>query len=284
MFYSPLRYPGGKGKLSQWVSDFLRHNKLSGGVYVEPYAGGAGVALFLLLQEYVDHIVINDADPVIYSFWWSAINETEALIALINDGPVTLEARQKHIQVINSPESHSILDVGFATFFLNRTNRSGILKAGVIGGKGQSGQYKIDARYNKQKLIDRIKLIAKYKNRITILSQDALELLQNPPIDGFKKSLIYLDPPYFNKGSQLYRNFYNPEDHAAIRDAVNELTSPWLITYDNCDEINALYSGYPIHDFSITYSTHMSRKKGSEVLIHPDNLNLHSIPFSSTAA
>ncbi|UFS61561.1 DNA adenine methylase [Sulfurimonas sp. HSL-3221] len=283
MFYSPLRYPGGKGKLSNWVANFMRHNNISGGVYIEPYAGGAAVALYLLLQEYVDHIVINDADPVIYSFWWSVINETDALTTLIRDTPVTIKEREKQLKIINNTDEHSLLEVGFATFFLNRTNRSGILKAGVIGGNQQDGKYKIDARYNKENLIARIQLIAKYKNRITLFNLDAIELLKEPPIRGFKNSLIYLDPPYFKKGSQLYRNFYNPSDHAAIRDSIKKLTSPWIITYDNCDEINQLYSDFPQETFSITYSTHMSRNKGSEVLIYNPNLQLQNIPLKQTA-
>lgn len=278
MFYSPLRYPGGKGKLASWVEGFMRHNGLTGGAYFEPYAGGAGVALHLLLREYVDHIYINDADPVIYSFWWAVINESEALVDLIERTPVTLSEREVQRDIIKNHENHDTLTVGFAAFFLNRTNRSGIIKGGVIGGKKQTGKDLIDARFNKENLIERILTIARYKNRITISCKDALELLWNNPIECLPKSLTYLDPPYFNKGSQLYRNFYNPSDHQAVRDAMMSFETPWIITYDNCEPINKLYSAFNKHDFSITYSASTSRHKGAEVLILPDYLDLHCSP------
>jgi DNA adenine methylase len=269
--YSPLRYPGGKGKLAKWVAEFMRHNNISGGVYIEPYAGGAAVALHLLLEGYVNHIIINDADPVIYRFWWAILNEPEAFIYKIKSTDVTIDSRLQQIEIVNNYKNFSKLEVGFAAFFLNRTNRSGILKAGVIGGK-------------KENLIRRIEHIAEYASRITLLGIDALELLRNPPIKEFKKALIYLDPPYFNKGSQLYRNFYNPEDHKAIRDAVKKLNIPWIVTYDNCSEISELYSEFPTTEFSITYSTHLSRKKGAELLIHHPELMLSTPPSAIKSA
>lgn len=283
MFHSPLRYPGGKGKLSSWVEQFMRHNDLTGGAYFEPYAGGAGIALHLLLQEHVDHVFINDADPVIFSFWWSVLNETEALIDLIERTPVTLEVRESQREIVKNHQDFDTLSVGFAAFYLNRTNRSGILKGGVIGGKNQTGKDLIDARFNKPNLISRISTIALYSNRITLSCEDALTLLKKNPVEGVTKSLTYLDPPYFNKGSQLYRNFYNYSDHSAIRDAMLNFETPWIITYDNCEPINELYSGFNRHEFSITYSTHLSRNKGAEVLIVPDSLSLLDVPDSKAA-
>jgi DNA adenine methylase len=283
MFYSPLRYPGGKGKLANWVEAFMRHNKLTGGAYFEPYAGGAAVGLQLLLQEHVDHIFINDADPVIYSFWWAVLNESENLIELIKTTSITLENREIQRNIINNPSGYDKLTLGFAAFFLNRTNRSGILKAGVIGGKNQKSKDLIDARFNKANLISRIDAIASYRNRITLTCEDALSILNKNPVKGLSSSLTYLDPPYFNKGSQLYRNFYNPSDHVNIRDVMSSYETPWIITYDNCSQINELYAQFERYNFSITYSTHMSRNKGAEVLIVPDTLEINSIPNSKVA-
>ncbi|EFD2105467.1 DNA adenine methylase, partial [Escherichia coli] len=201
-FFTPLRYPGGKGRMGPWLSELLRYNGISGGYYVEPYAGGAGAALYLLMHGYVDHVIINDLDPVVYSFWWSVLNENDKFISLINETEVTMDNWYKQKDVINNYTKYDILSIGFATFFLNRTNRSGILSGGVIGGKEQSGKYKIDARYNKKKLCERVKKIGGMKKFIDLYNLDACELIGSIKNTLPKKSLIYLDPPYYEKGSQ----------------------------------------------------------------------------------
>lgn len=67
-YCSPLRYPGGKGKVADYFKQIFRDNSLYDGVYVEPYAGGASVALSLLFNEYVSKIIINDIDRSIFAF------------------------------------------------------------------------------------------------------------------------------------------------------------------------------------------------------------------------
>ncbi|WP_145578044.1 DNA adenine methylase, partial [Yersinia alsatica] len=212
-FITPLRYPGGKGRLGPWLAELLRHNGISGGWYVEPYAGGAGAALFLLMRGYVNHIVINDIDPVIYAFWWAILNKNEEFISRLEETPVTMDSWYEQKNILSNPSNYSPLDVGFATFFLNRTNRSGILSGGVIGGKNQNGNYKIDARFNKPKLAERIRKIGEMREHISLYQLDAIELINTVEEIIPKKSLIYLDPPYYEKGSQLYRNHYKPHDH-----------------------------------------------------------------------
>ena len=267
-FTSPLRYPGGKGRLGPWLAALMQSNKLDGGCYVEPYAGGAGAALFLLLQGHVKRIVINDADPVVYAFWHAAVNESKALIREIERHPPTMETREAAKKILIAPEDHSTAEVGFATFFLNRTSRSGILNWVVIGGKDQAGEYKLDARYNRADLITRIQAIAQKKKHITVLGIDALSLLNEVCASLPKKSLVYLDPPYYVKGSQLYRNFYEHADHAAIADAVKSLSLPVLVTYDDTPEIRKLYRGTKSTLFSLQYSTHLTRPMVSEVMFY----------------
>jgi len=277
-FVTPLRYPGGKARLGAWLADLIRHNGLENGCYIEPYAGGAGAAVFLLANEHVDRIVINDADPVIYAFWWALVNESERLVELIESTLVTMDAWYEQQDVIEECDMADLTRLGFATFFLNRTNRSGIIKGGVIGGKNQDGKYKIDARFNKDDLVARIKRLAKLHDRIQVLNLDAMDLLAGGQVEFGVNSLTYLDPPYYKKGSQLYRNHYLPEDHAAISDRVKELQSPWLVTYDNCPEIKGLYSDVKGVDFSFYYSTHTERPKGNEALFY-GNLQLNSMPW-----
>lgn len=244
---------------------------------MEPYAGGAGAAIFLLMQGYVDRIIINDADPVIYAFWKAVTGSPEQFAELIETEPVTLDARRRHQEVIASPAGVDDLTIGFAAFFVNRTSRSGILKGGVIGGKEQNGTYKLDARFNRRDLAARVRSIGAKARQITVLGLDALELLTDIGPGLQKKSLVYLDPPYYVKGSQLYRNHYQPDDHAAIAERVREADYPVLVTYDDCQHVRDLYDGIPSASFSLHYSTHTTRPKSSEALFYR-NLELPSSP------
>ena len=277
-YLTPLRYPGGKARLGPWIADLLRYNKISGGSYVEPYAGGAGAAIYLLTKGYVNHIVINDADPVVAAFWWSVVNDTANFLRLLSNVEVTIDEWHRQRAIHENPTAHHATEVGFATFFLNRTNRSGILSGGVIGGLDQTGPYKIDARFNKGELATRIERISAMRRHITVYGMDALELLQTVCADLPNRSLIYLDPPYYEKGSQLYRNFYEPDDHAQIADAVARIETPWIVSYDNCPEIRALYAQHHGIDFSLTYSTHTARPTATEALFYGGGVELHTEP------
>jgi DNA adenine methylase len=276
-FVTPLRYPGGKGRLGIWLAELIEHNGLQDGCYVEPYAGGAGAAVFLLINNYIDRIVINDLDPVVHAFWWAVLNNTDEFIEKIWNIPVNMDTWHEQKAIIQAEDSSNLTQLGFSTFFLNRTNRSGIIKGGVIGGKNQTGNYKLDARFNKDDLTSRIRRIGKLKDKIELHNIDAMALLTTEAIEISDNTLVYLDPPYFQKGSQLYRNHYKPEDHAAIADTVKDMKTPWLVTYDNCEEINSLYSDAKGAEFSLHYSTHLARPKEKEALFY-GNLHLKSMP------
>ena len=177
-YVSPLRYPGGKLKVVDYIKRMFEVNDLVGGTYVEPYAGGASVALSLLFSKYAGRIKINDIDRAIYAFWYAVLNETEALCRMIANTPVTMDTWEAQHELQKHKAEADLLELGFSTFFLNRTNRSGILNGGVIGGKNQTGTYKIDARYNKADLIDRIEHIAGYADLIELTSIDAVALIK----------------------------------------------------------------------------------------------------------
>lgn len=271
-FYTPLRYPGGKGKLSYFLKDVIEINNLNDGVYIEPYAGGAGIALELLLQEYVRKIYINDVDYAVYAFWFSVINDSENLCNKISNAKVDMDAWFLHKKIINNPSEFSLLDVGFSAFFLNRTNRSGILKAGVIGGKSQEGKWKMDVRFNRGDLIKRINLIADYGQRIFISNSDTLDFMDDISALDKNKCLLYLDPPYYIKGQGLYRNFYNHDDHVLVKDKIKESGFPfWLVSYDNAQEIKSIYSEFPQTEYSLQYTAQL-KKVGEEVMIFSPNL------------
>ncbi len=273
--FTPLRYPGGKGKLAEFVKALLKANSLLDGEYVEPYAGGAAIALELLLHEYVTRIHINDMSRPIYAFWRSVLGYTDEICGLIRDVPLTIKEWDAQKAVLSHPDDHDDLALGFATFYLNRTNRSGILNGGIIGGRDQTGPWKIDARFNGPELIARITAIARMRNRISLTGKDALKFLTAGSKKWPEKTLIYLDPPYYVKGRELYHDFYQPGDHDAVAQFVvgGNLRQRWIVSYDNVKEIRALYASVRHVTYDIGYSARSART-GSEVMFFAEGLKI----------
>lgn len=270
---SPLRYPGGKAKIADFIKQVVKDNDLLDGVYVEPYAGGAAVALSLLMDEYVSRIIINDKDRSIYAFWYSVLYDTDRLCKLIEETPVTMETwwEQRTFQSVENKETTDFLTLGFSTFFMNRTNRSGIIKAGVIGGFDQRGNYKIDARYRKEDLIARIRRIASYADRIELHHEDAVDFVKHIVQVLPQNTILYLDPPYYKKGRGLYMNYYEDADHEKIRDVITNVdTFRWVVSYDNSLFIKELYHSFRSQEFYLNYSAN-NNGKGTEVIFFSDN-------------
>lgn len=266
MYYSPLRYPGGKTKIAPLVNLIIEKAGIKNGVYIEPFAGGAGVALSLLLNNKVDTIVINDIDIAIYAFWYSVLNYTEKFVQLIKDTSVTIDEWRKQKEIFIRKNQNNLLELGFATFFLNRTNRSGILKAGPIGGFKQKGNYLIDARFNKSNLIKRVQRIAQYKEKINLYNLEIKDFI-NKILPKYKNNaFVYFDPPYYNKGHELYINFFKPEDHKVLASLIKNLKIDWMVTYDNVEDVKMIYRGIEQKIFELDYS--LARKgKNSEIII-----------------
>jgi len=272
--YSPLRYPGGKAAITPILADIIKANNLVRGHYLEPYAGGAGLALSLLFKGYVHEIHLNDLDRSIWSFWNAVLNQTSEFIERISETEITLEEWHRQKAVQNNAVNAAKIDLAFSTFFLNRTNHSGVIyRGGVIGGLSQTGNYKLDCRFNKSGLIDRIKLIKKYQHRIHLYNLDAIDFMKQTTAVVPARSLYVIDPPYFLKGSKLYTNFYKPEDHAAVADTIKSLSKPWVVTYDNADEIKALYSDKKLYNFALNYSL-ATKRKGTELLVASDTIRI----------
>lgn len=284
MFDSPLRYPGGKGRLAQYVIDLIEMNDLTGGHYVETYAGGAGIAISLLYLEYASHIHLNDVDPAVHAFWKAVTEQTDEMAKLVRDTPLTLEERLRQKAIYRDPESPT-LELGYATFFLNRTNRSGIIHGGVIGGNAQAGTYKIDARYNRAELVRRIEKVGSYAPRISLYRKDAKDFIAQDLKAVTGKALVYLDPPYYANGHRLYRNTYKHDDHAEIAKAVSTIKQPWIVSYDNAPQIKALYSRFRQQTFGLGYSAN-ARYEGTEVMVFSDRLKIPGEvePFRGIAA
>lgn len=267
---SPLRYPGGKGKLYLKTIDLLKQLGLENTSYIEPYAGGAGLALNLLLNGDVGRLVLNDYDISIYAFWYSILNDKDEFINRIKNVTVTIEEweKQKEIQDKKNQYQDDLTTLGFSTFFLNRTNRSGILKGGVLGGKDQKGKNKIDCRFNKEGLISRIDAIYEHRDKITLMNMKAEDMITDYLSTIDANSFIFFDPPYYKKGPGLYTNFYVHEDHVNLEQLIDEnISIPYIITYDNNEDIESIYSDYNHFGFDIRYSA-KEHKMGSELLIY----------------
>lgn len=273
MFYSPLRYPGGKNKLSAFIAKICIDNNIDGH-YVEPYSGGASVALFLLLEGFVNEITINDRDRSIYAFWHSVLNKTDQLCELIENAELTIEEWRKQKEVQANKKSSNLLELGFSTFYLNRTNRSGIINAGVMGGIEQNGNYLMDCRFNKEDLIQRIKNIAKHKKRIRLYRKDAIKLIDKIQKEAKNDNIVfYFDPPYYLKASTLYMNHYEDKNHKKVSDKIKSIENiKWIVSYDNVPEIQKLYSDCQKKEFSFKHTAYQSRV-GKEILFFSNNVS-----------
>lgn len=274
MFYSPLRYPGGKNKLAGFLAHICISNNINGH-YVEPYAGGASVALFLLLEGIVNKITINDKDRSIYAFWYSVLYRTRMLCELIEKTDITIEEWRKQKTIQRNKDNACLLDLGFSTLFLNRTNRSGIINGGPIGGIEQKGDYLIDCRFNKEEIIKRIKQIARMKRNIKVYNKDAIRLISKIQKDAENGNVIfYFDPPYYLKASSLYMNHYKENNHKKVSEKIKNINNvKWIVSYDNVPEIKKLYSDCVKKEYSFKHTAYNSRI-GEEILFFSPSLKI----------
>ncbi len=261
---SPLRYPGGKGCIFKFMTQFLEENDLIGTDYAEPYAGGAGLALKLLMDEYVGDIFINDLNPSIYSFWYIILNRGDDFCKWIEEVPITVEQWSKYKQIQAHYKTADLFELAKSTFFLNRTNVSGVISGGIIGGVNQTGKYKINARFNKVELIKRIQDIQHFSHRIHLSNLDGIDFVKR--LERKKKNIfIYLDPPYYQKGSDLYMNAFCDEDHRQLASFVKSMKKKWIISYDNQEFIMNLYQNERKILYKLSQCT--SNRVGDEIII-----------------
>lgn len=272
MIYSPLRYPGGKNKLSAFIAEICKSNGITGH-YVEPYSGGASVALFLLLENYIEKVTINDKDRSVYALWHSILNNKNKLVKKIRETEINVENWRNQKEVQNNKDKADLLDLGFSTLFLNRTNRSGILTGGIIGGVKQDGDYLMNCRFNKEEIISRIERISKEKKRIKLHKKDALSLINHisEKEGNLSNTLFYFDPPYFLKASSLYMNYYKKEDHKLVGQSIRNTDGlQYVVSYDNHPSINSIYKGLPYKEYSFNHSAFEAREGKEIVFFSPE--------------
>lgn len=281
---SPLRYPGGKGSLTPFLADLLELNNLVGCTYFEPYAGGAGAALNLLRDEVVNCVHINDADPRVFALWKSIVDENERFIEKIHSVPLDIDEWRRQQMICAQGNLSDKFTLGFSAFYMNRCNRSGVLKgAGPIGGFAQAGDWRLDVRFNRTELASKVRFIGELRDQINVTGLDAIEFLKKklPSGRGRYKAFVYADPPYVIKGQKLYLNSYSPNDHAELANYLEKQAAlSWLVSYDDAPLIRELYSAHQIDLLPIRYSL-QSKRAAHELLIAPSRLYL---PFSRRMA
>lgn len=270
---SPLRYPGGKAPLSGLLAEIRRLNCWGQLAIAEPFAGGAGASLSLLYSEETPQIFINDADSSIFAFWWALLNRNHQFCDKLDRTPIDIGEWRRQKALYRSKRKLSRIDKGFAAFYLNRCNRSGIImNGGPIGGVHQAGKWRIDSRFNKEELQERCQKVYDYRSRIHPSAQDGLSFIEG--LAG-KQSQFFIDPPYFSKGKTLYLNSIDSRYHQALASKLREIRDqPWVLTYDDCPEIRGLYNGWAqIRPFSLQYAA-ATKRTGAEILIVPKSVHL----------
>lgn len=274
---SPLRYPGGKARLAGLLRDMISLNDLDGCPYYEPFAGGAGAALVLLESKAVSNLHLNDADIRIYSFWRACVFESGRFAERILNIPLTIDEWRRQHAVCTRPSKHTRFEIGFAAFFMNRCNRSGVLTgAGPIGGYAQSGKWRLDVRFNRQQLAARVLQIGRMRSAIRVSNMDAVDFLKErlPRGADRKKAFVYLDPPYVQKGQRLYLNAYKSQDHRALSSYLRSQQSlHWFASYDDTPLIRTMYAGHKVCLLPIQYSLQVKRVE-NELVLAPQHLAL----------
>lgn len=269
---TPLRYPGGKSQLTDFVYHTIQLNNINDTIYCEPFSGGAGVAMSLLLKNRVSSVILNDLDTAIYSIWHAILNDTEKLLNAIENVHVSMDTWHQQRQIydkLRDSEDYSF-ELAFAAFFLNRTNRSGIITGGPIGGMNQTGNYLVDCRFNKRMLTSKIRKIADNRERIELHHLDAVDLIREvllqQPAD---KLFTFFDPPYYQQGKNLYKNAFDDEKHNELAMAIQTMRNHhWIVTYDDTPEIEEIYgTNYKTMRYTLQYMATQKRRE-QELFFH----------------
>ena len=275
-YLSPLRYPGGKARVAPYLTALIRAQAPRPSIYAEPFAGGAGAALRLLVDETVRSVRINDLSPGVAAFWRCVFYHTEQFAGLIEHATVDIEHWHQARHIFQTPSGRDDLQLGFATFFLNRCNRSGILTARPIGGMDQTGKWKIDARFNKRDLAERVRRLGQYRRRVNVTQLDGCEFMEDIQSLG-SEVFAYIDPPYIVQGEDLYLDSLSHDDHRRLAEYLRDCETPWMLTYDVSEKITEeLYAGLRTARFNIAH-TAQRQHIGSELVVFSSHLDVGSI-------
>lgn len=270
---SILRYPGGKTQLAKFVNNLITINKIKKPVYCEPFSGGSGVSMELLLTNKVESIILNDLDPSIYSIWHAILYDTDKLVDTVQSMPITMDEWYRHKDIYSELKDISVYDFRLAVsaLFLNRTNRGGIITGGPIGGHAQKSKYTLDCRFNKAGIVKKIHTIAEQRHRIRLYMLDAKDLINDVLLQESPRQLFtFFDPPYYKQGQVLYKNAFNHEDHVSLSETIKKMDKyKWIATYDECPEIQSIYAYYHLYTYKLRYSVNQFREANEYLFASP---------------
>ena len=270
---SILRYPGGKTQLAKFVSNLITINKMKKTIYCEPFSGGSGISMELLLTNKVDSIILNDLDPSIYSIWFAILHDTDKLIDEVQSTHITMDEWYRQKDIYSELKDIPVYDFRLAVsaLFLNRTNRGGIITSGPIGGCEQKSKYSLDCRFNKAGIVKKIHAIASQSHRIRLYMSDAKDLIKDVLLQERAEQLFtFFDPPYYKQGQALYKNAFNHDDHVALSEAIKMMNKyKWITTYDECPEIQSIYTDYRLFTYKLRYSVNQFREANEYLFASP---------------
>lgn len=266
---NPLRYPGAKGKLVDYVAVVLEENLLAGCTIHEPFGGSAAVSLDLLSRGFATKAIIVERDPLVFSFWRMVFEDADRLCQDIEELAVNMGTWHAldHLRMIDRPTQSILPSLALAGLFYNRTNYSGIVGAGPIGGQSQTSDYKIDCRFNKAAVVASIRWYSELKGRVEVVFDDAMMYLrrnQESLESGFH--FVYLDPPYYGHGKKYYRYHYGHGQHAELARFLVRRKFPWLLSYDDHPVIREMYGKLDRYVIYMDYSARTSRR-AKELLV-----------------
>ena len=234
---SPFRYPGGKTwfvpAFRQWMHSLEKKPE----VLVEPFAGGATIALTAVCEGWTDHAVLIELDPDVAAVWQVVTSGDAPLLAEIILG-FDLNVEAVKAELANTPQN--TLQQAFQTILRNRTFHGGILAAGSgLIKSGEAGKG-ISSRWYPHTLAKRFLTLHAVRQRLTVLCSDALQsakIYQQDPACVF-----FVDPPYTAGGKKAGRRLYSffDLDHAALFEFCANIAGDFVMTYDNADEVIAL--------------------------------------------
>lgn len=270
---SILRYPGGKTQLAKFVSNLITINKMKKTIYCEPFSGGSGISMELLLANKVDSIILNDLDPSVYSIWFAILHDTDKLIDEVQSMHITMDEWYRQKDIYSGLKDIPIYNFRLAVsaLFLNRTNRGGIITGGPIGGREQKSKYSLDCRFNKAGIVKKIHAIASQSHRIRLYMSDAKDLIKDVLLQESAEQLFtFFDPPYYKQGQALYKNAFNHDDHVALSEAIKMMNKyKWITTYDECPEIQSIYADYRLYTYRLRYSVNQFREANEYLFASP---------------
>ena len=281
---SPLRYPGSKIKLVKYLSKVLEFNHFEPKILVEPFVGGGSVFLNFIENGWVERVIIGDKDKLVFSFWKVLFENPQHLIKFVKKIKVNTKNFAFYKNVALNESRYSENKLAEACLFLNRTSFSGILanSAGPIGGKKQESEYKINCRFNKKIIIQKIEKISSFAPMVTVLPFDWNRTINYALRNNSKAKLFfYLDPPFFQKADKLYRHYFEKKDlHQSLNRKLKSLNHKWVLSYDRAPEIKEMYKPFIQRSFAFPYSINSpARRIEKEYFITSKNLKRPSKNF-----